>query len=494
MKRASRLLLVLPLLPLLAACVRAPARTEPDISVTPPQDWTAAESPRGTVDDDWWTSFEDPQLNVLVPLALEGNRDLHAAAARLEQSAALARIAGADLKPQLGVGVGATRRKQNFIGFGDLVPGSGDEVLSTTYSQFNGSLDITWEIDLWGRLRASARAALADFEASEADYQGARLSVAGQTARLWFALAEAQQQVDLARSSAASFRSSADWIRARFERGVRPAIDLRLALSNLAAAESELARRRRQVDALLRQLEVLLGDYPSARLFEEHPASALPGTPPPVPAGLPAELIGRRPDLFSAERRLVAADQRLLSARRSLYPRLSLTGSAGTATAELGDLVNGDFSVWSLVGNLTQPIFQGGRLRANIDRAAGGSEEALAVYAGTALQAYAEVETALAAEAFLRAQERALEEAATQLVAAERLAEERYRYGVGDYLTVLDSQTRSFISRSNLLTLRRARLQNRIDLYLALGGGFDAETRDVAADAEPREEEEESSL
>ena len=146
--------------------------------------------------------------------------------------------------------------------------------------------------------------------------------------------------------------------------------------------------------------------------------------------------------------------------------------------------------MWSLLGNLTQPIFQGGRLRANVDLAAGGSQEALALYASTALQAYAEVETALAAEAFLLAQERALEEAATQLVAAERLAEERYRYGVGEYLTVLDSQTRSFTARSNLLTLRRARLQNRIDLYLALGGGFDPETQ-VATDSEPQREERE---
>ncbi len=198
----------------------------------------------------------------------------------------------------------------------------------------------------------------------------------------------------------------------------------------------------------------------------------MPQLPGPVPVGLPAELVARRPDLVSAERRLAAADERLRQARRQLYPRFSLTAGGGTVSDQLGDLVDGDFRVWSLLANLTQPLFQGGRLRAGVDRAAAGSDELLAAYAGLALDAFREVESALAAEQHLIERERHLAEAARQLGAARRLAEDRYRSGLGDYLLVLESQTRELVAESELLSLRRELLHNRIDLHLALGGGF----------------------
>jgi len=160
-------------------------------------------------------------------------------------------------------------------------------------------------------------------------------------------------------------------------------------------------------------------------------------------------------------------------ARTELYPRLSLTGNAGTATGALADLLDGDFGVWSLVGNLIQPLFQGGRLRAGVARAEARAAEELATYANTALLAYSEVETALAAEAFLTERARHLAIAVEQSRAAETLADDRYRAGLDDYVTVLESQRLALQAEGDLITARRQRLENRVDLYLALGGGFD---------------------
>ncbi|MCP3977899.1 MAG: efflux transporter outer membrane subunit [bacterium] len=467
MRRACALLLI----PLAAACVKPPPQTEPDpgFEIAAEYGNEAADTTEPTAE--WWHDFDEPALDELIALALERNRDLQAAAARVEQAAALARIAGADLKPTLGVGLNGSRQKTNFAGFGvDFPP--------TTTTVFNLSVDAAWEADLWGRVRAGARAAVADWQAADALVRGAKQSVAAQTARTWFAIAEARLQLELAQESAKSFADSTAQVRRRFLGGVRPALDLRLALSNQAAAEALVARRRGQLDSTVRRLEILLGNYPSAQLLTTLPEPRLPSTTEPPPVGLPADLIARRPDLVAAERRLAAADQRWRQARRSLYPRLTLTASGGTRAEGLGDLLDGDFSVWSIVGNLVQPLFQGGRLRAGVDLTAAGIDEALADFAGTALQAFAEVESALAAEEFLADEEQRLAETAEQLVAARGLAEERYRQGVGTYLIVLESQSRALAAEGELISVQRRRVENRIGLHLALGGGFESEPKD----------------
>ncbi len=200
----------------------------------------------------------------------------------------------------------------------------------------------------------------------------------------------------------------------------------------------------------------------------------LPDLPPPVPVGLPSELVSRRPDLVAAERRLAAADQRLLAAKRSRYPRFALTARGGSVSDQLEDLVDGDFSVWALIGNLAAPVFRAGRLKAGVEQAEAAGNEALSLYAGQVLRAYAEVETALAAEQRLRVREAELHETARQLEGARKLAETRYARGVGDYLTVLESQTRALNARISWIRVRRELLTNRVDLHLALGGGFTA--------------------
>jgi len=478
--RADRVLFVTLVCLVSVACVKPPPTTTPEIEVEPPETWTAAATDADEPTSEWWDQFGDASLGPLIEIALEENIDLIAAAARVDRAVAQARIAGADLKPQIGIGANAKNQRFNPAAFGQ--GGEGPGLSASTFTSYGLSLDVSWEVDLWGRLRAGARAALAEAQAVDADLAGARLSLAGQTAKTWFAVAEALEQVELARSSAESFRVRADWIRERYEMGIRPPLDLRLALSNLAAAESLLALRREQLDRSLRLLETLLARYPSARLLEHFPSAGLPELPAPPPAGLPAEIVSRRPDLVAAERRLASTDQNLKSARRALYPRLSLTGSGGTLALQLADLLDGDFGVWTLAANLTQPLFQGGRLRAGVEQADATKDEALARYVSSVLQAYREVESALAAEAFLHDRVTALEEAVKQTSAAQHLSEQRYAQGVGDYLVVLESQTRAVTSKSDLLSVRRALLDNRVDLHLALGGGFDYPTDTATAD------------
>jgi outer membrane protein TolC len=194
--------------------------------------------------------------------------------------------------------------------------------------------------------------------------------------------------------------------------------------------------------------------------------------PPPVPAGLPADLIARRPDLVASEMSLVTAGARVAESRAALLPQIRLTAGGGTSSAELADLLRGDFAVWNLVAGLTQPIFNGGRLRAGVDAAEAAREAAVAGYAQAALLAFAEVETALAAERFLSVQEDALARSLEDASAARRLSEDRYFAGLADYLDVLETQRQELTAESQLLEIRRLRLATRVDLHLALGGGF----------------------
>ncbi|MEE2636008.1 MAG: efflux transporter outer membrane subunit [Acidobacteriota bacterium] len=451
----------------LSGCVTAPPVEPPTLDVATPESWTARDDTTETPHSAWWNDFGDSNLDDAVESALNQNYDLQAAVSRLDQALADSRIAGADLQPTLQLGLNGAKQKRNFIGF--PIPGSEDRVLSTVFTNYGVSLDVAWEPDVWGRLRAGARAALADLQSRAADLRGAQLSLAGQTTKAWFAIAETRQQLRLATASVESFRISSDQVRQRFEQGLRPSLDVRLALSNLASAEALREQRGQQLDASLRQLEVLVGRYASGTVASP---AVLPTAPETIPGGLPSELVRRRPDLVAAERRIAAASQRLQVARRDLYPSFSLTANTGTATSALTDLIDGNFGVWSLLSNVLQPIFQGGRLRANIDRAEARAAEELALYANTALVAFSEVETALAAEAFLAERERYLQISAEQSRAAETLADDRYRSGLDNYITVLESQRLALQTESDLITARRQRLENRVDLYLALGGGF----------------------
>jgi len=471
----------------LTSCVSAPPRESPELGITLPGQWTAAARALDDADaadtstdsvervadkKTWWRDFRDPQLDALVLEAAAHNHDLDAASARVLASTALARISGADSLPQVGLGFDALRTRQNFIGF--PVPGGGN-VLTTRSTAFRLGLNVSWELDVWGRLRSRSSAALADVQATAADYAAVYLSLTGQVAELWFQILEISGQIELAQATLDAFLTTSTQVRDRYERGLRPSLDLRLALTNVSTAEAVLEQRRGQLDLVVRQLEVLLGRYPSAELEVRGGADlidSLPPAPASVPAELPAELLSRRPDLAAAERRLAASGARIKEARAALYPRISLTASGGTRSDDLGDLLDGKFSIWTLGANVLQPIFQGGRLIAGIDLAVAEQQEALAAYVQSALFAFAEVESSLAAEQFLARREVALRNAVEQAVAAQGLAEDRYSRGLDDFIPVLESQRTAFLRQSELLVVRRQRLDVRVSLHLALGGGF----------------------
>lgn len=448
------------------ACRAVPDPTPRTIGLELPPDYTAADAADGAPPDLWWRTFDAPELTAAVEAALLHNRDLGAAVARVDAAVAHAAIAGAELWPRATAGTDLERRRLNFIGL--PIPGRSD-VLNVTTNQFALSLDLAWEIDLWGRVRAGELAAEADLAAAVADLRAARLSIAGRTAQVWLAAVEATQQLALAEETATTFRSIAELVERRFEAGVRPALDLRLARADQAQADAVVVQRGRQRDELLRQLQVLTGSYPDASIT---PGTQLPAVPPPVPAGLPVDLLERRSDVVAAERHLAAADARLAQARADLWPRLSLTASGGTSSAELEDLVDLDFRVWSIGANVLAPLFEGGRRRANVALHDAQRLAALSEFAATVLQALREVETALFAEAALADEVARRTAAADAATAAYELSQERYDRGLVDITTLLTAQRGAVAARTQLLAARRERLDNRIDLLLALGGGL----------------------
>lgn len=423
-----------------------------------PAHWSADRAPAGETSGNWLDSFRDVGLSALVHEALANNYDLKAAAGRVEAARQQARIEGAGRWPQLSFASGYQRAQVRNAGFG-----------SVEYGAFEALFGLSWELDVWGRIRASQRAAWQEAEAVAADLYGARLSLAARTAQTYFELAEAGQQVEVAEQSIQERRTIVELVRGRFARGLTRGLDLRLALTDLANAEAQLAQARNQAQILARRLEVLVGRYPADRLSK---ASALPEPPSAAAVGLPSELLERRPDLVAAFERLRATDSRLESAKKALLPRIALTADGGARSAALTELADPRAAAWNLALGLVQPLFTGGRLKGQIRLNEARSEEALNLYKSTALNAFREVEQTLAAEEWLRKQEQALKEAVEQTQASRKLAVYAYRHGLIEILTLLDSYRGTLSAQSAHLAVRRQLLNNRIDLYLALGGGL----------------------
>jgi NodT family efflux transporter outer membrane factor (OMF) lipoprotein len=362
------------------------------------------------------------------------------------------------------VGSQGARQKQNFIGF----PGGGGGV---TNSNFGVALEAAWEVDLWGRVRDGAEAALADAEAQVQSDRALRVSLAAQVAKAWLAVAESNEQVGLAGQAVKSREESTTLVRERFERAIAEdggsAAQVRLSETELATAKSDLERRRGERERALRQLELLLGRYPSGGVAG---AARLPKLPPVPPAGLPSELLLRRPDLLEAERRLAAAGRRADQSAKALYPSIRLTGGLGTATDQLEKILSSSAGIWSLGGSLTQPIFQGGRLRGGVERADAEEREAVANLQRVVLDAFGEVEQALVTEIHLRRQEQEIARAVELSRDAATRANEEFRNGTGGVLTYLAAQNREIEAAASLVAVRGLLLANRVNLHLALGG------------------------
>lgn len=443
---------------LLATGCTLPEKQNPQSPVETPGQWPAGkEKNMGSVQNDWIKTFRDQKLDDLVAEVMAKNYDLQATAARLESARAGARIAGAPLYPQAGASANAGRSDRPW----DV----GDQASESV----GLSMNVSWELDVWGRLRGGKAAALAEAAAVEFDYQGARLSLAGQTAKAWFTLIESDLQVQIAQDDVKSVRQTYELTLERLKYGAQSEFDVKLSGASLKAVENNLVGRRETLERAKRDLEVLLSQFPSGKIQN---SKNLPSLAVKIPAGIPSELLMRRPDLRSAEWRYFASENRVFSAKAERLPRISLTSSLGTASDSLRSLFDAQAALWNFAGNLTQPIFEGGRISGQIAQAQARQKEIAAQYSKLVLDAFREVEVALVREESLAQRELLQSEAHRLLQEAYALAEEQYKAGQTDIVSLLEAQRNMLNSRSNLLNTQRLRLENRVDLHLALGGDF----------------------
>jgi len=431
--------------------------------------WAGAPPTEAQPDDAWWTRFGDPVTSQLVRRALEANPDVHAAAARvLEAEARLAQATGARW-PQADVTGTASRTKFSFV-----LPRIGRVgIYSTT---FNEQLQVSYQLDLFGRLRRTAQAAWAELLATEADRRAVINSLVAQVIRTRVEIATLERRLEVARRAAASWRASEESTRARYEAGLADAAELASVRAGRAAAEAAVPRLERALAEARTALDVLVGRRPGSAA---PPPPTLPDLPDlePVPAGVPAALLDRRPDLVAARQRFAAATARIGVALAALYPSLTITASGGVVGDRIQDLTDSAGLIYSAALNLLQPLFRGGQLRAEVRAARARAEQAAATYAGAVLRAMKEVEDALAAEDALR-RELASAEAAREAAAdAERLARWRYERGLVDLPQLLAAQRQLAAAEDALLLARQAIWEARVALHLALGGDWEAAAR-----------------
>jgi multidrug efflux system outer membrane protein len=438
----------------LAACT-----TSPTLDVTAPLDtpisFTALSDETGPSAADWVASFSDPRLELLIAEALDANPTILAARASLEAAEASARSANAGRLPTLNAGLTASET--------DRPTGS------TT--AFGLGLDAAWQADIWGRLTDNARAGVLSAEAARADWYGARLSIAAATARAWYALNEAALQTELSRQDVETRTRQLEIVVRRFNRGVARSSDVRTARSALASSQAGLASREQIEAAAARTLETLLGNYPAGALAGDAGLPTLGVVPNP---GSPEVLFERRPDLAAASARLAAAGFSADAARKALYPSLGFTASVSDGGADLEDVFDLDDLVSSVAASLTAPIFRGGALRAERDRAEANARRLSALYVDTALTALRETENAIDGDARLANRVDALTTAATEAEEALALVERQYASGVATIFELIDAQTRLINANAQLIAARADRVDNRIALHLAIAGDFAA--------------------
>jgi len=407
---------------------------------------------QGAAKDGWLDSFGDEKLKQIVDEALQNNRELAAASANLDVAAGLATQAGALLKPAVAVGGGGASTTRD----------------GATSNVAGAALSASWELDIWGKLGATASAAEQEYRATAADLEGARQSLVAQTAKAWFLATEANFQKLLAAEAVDIYSQALEIVQTRADVGAGQPQDVYLAKADLAGAEERQRQASGAFAQSVRSIEVILGRYPSAEL--EVSQDFVP-TPPGIPVGVPAELLERRPDLIAAERRIAAAFQRIEVAKAAKLPSLSLTATGGTPSSELSELLGGG-SFFSLGANFIAPLDIGGGLQAQVEIETAQQEVALATYGGIALNAFNEVESALTNESLLMEREAFLASAVENNTGALEVIKTQYEVGQVDFLSVLQLQARTLNSKISLIRIKNARLAQRVDLHLALGGNF----------------------
>ncbi|MEM8867511.1 MAG: efflux transporter outer membrane subunit [Verrucomicrobiota bacterium] len=406
------------------------------------------------VEVDWLESFNDPTLVALVQEAQANNKDLQASSANVSRARALAIQAGAALSPTVGLSAGAG-------GSGNLDGGSSGDL--------SVGLDVSWELDVWGRLSAGERAATASFEATEADFVYSQHSIAANTAKAYFAAIEVNRQAKVVGDTLEALQETVRIVNVKFENGVGSSQDVSLAKSDLATARDQKIELEGSQRDASRALELLLGRYPAAEIDVK---ASLPTPPSPPPAGIPSELLERRPDIIAADRRVAAAFNTQAQAKAAKLPSLSLSGTVGGSSDSLSNILNPQNLLWQAGANLLAPVIDGGKRDADIEIATAEQEQALALYGQAALNAFSEVERGLDQGVILNRREAELQTAFEEASEAYRVAQLRYKEGETELLDVLTIQQRVFTAESSLVSVKRLRLEQNVNLNLALGGSW----------------------
>ncbi|MDJ0709014.1 MAG: efflux transporter outer membrane subunit [Woeseiaceae bacterium] len=442
----------------LSACAGS-QRIEPAVATAPSDGWARATGDEDSVSLNWIAELSDDTVTTLVREALASNFELKQQQLLLENARQAVVVAGADRWPSLSASLGASRR-------GTETELAGSQVVGTDYDL---DASILWELDIWGGLSASARAARLDYEADLASFEAARRELVAGTVSLTYEAIAARQLLSLFEQRLASLGSTLDIVNGNYRRGLTDALDVYLAQNALEQQREVVAQQRQTSLEATADLQLLLGRYPGGDM-------PLPETTPfvqtAIPVGLPSELVIRRQDIVAAWLSLMAADARIAVAHRNRFPRLVLTASGGRTSSSLSDIVDADATSWSAASSLTQPILQAGRLKAAQTQAEARAAALEQQYLAQVHRAFADVENSISRSESLNQRYAALLKAESNARAAEQLSLEQYQRGLVSFTTVLEAQRRAFDTGTSLVRVRNQLVQNRVTMYLSLGGEF----------------------
>jgi multidrug efflux system outer membrane protein len=466
----SRVLAAAALAVLANGCALGPNYNRPDIPTPPTWRNLPTAEAESLANAPWWDVFNDPQLQELVKIALQENKDLKIAVERVEEARARYGFTKADLWPRLDLSATAGRLRFSEASLLHTPTGDVPSGQSTETPIYAASADLNWEIDFFGRIRRATEAQRALYFSTEEARRSAVLTLVADVARAYLELRDFDRRLEVARRTITSRREYLTLAQDRFEGGITPEMDMR-------QAEAEL--RRVEVVALDLETLIALKENELSVLLGRNPGPVVRGKPveeqtlpPAAPPGLPSELLDRRPDIREAEQRLAAATANIGQARALLFPRIALTGSFGFASTELDTLFDGPSKSWNIIGNLLQPLFNAGKNRRRVEITESQQRQALYDYERTILQAFRETEDALVAYRATGQQRLAQAERVRADRKVLELAEMRYRGGVAAYLEVLDAQRSLFGSELDEAATIGSHLASLVDLYKALGGGW----------------------
>ena len=459
------------LLLVLGGCAAGPDYERPELEV-PEKYIQPVQQGESFANTPWWELFEDPQLQELIRIALEENQDLGIAAARVEEFRAVLGVTRADQFPTVDITATGAQTEGSDNVFPGSVPGFGNDKVEN----YRLSADVFWELDLFGRLRRSTEAARAQLLATEEAQRSITISLVASVASSYMLLRDLDAQLEIARRTESTRTDSLGIIQARFDKGTVPKLDVNQAEIELAVASAAVAAAERAVTQTENALAVLLGRNPGA--IPRGLALEQQTLPPGIPSGLPSELLQRRPDVLASEAELAAQTARIGIAQAARWPSLSLTGALGFESDDLSTLTDSGSDFWSAGLGIVQPLFNAGRNRSRVEAEEARTEQALLAYEQTVQRAFREVEDALVAVRTYRAEHEARRRQVAAARSAATLSRARYDGGVTSYLEVLDTERSLFNAELTESQTLRLYINAIIELYKALGGGWNPESNE----------------